>query len=52
MRTKHAITSDIKNTINQLFLKKIAVLVSLLPPGTVKAAVKTIVAINVATSMQ
>ena len=48
-----AIASDMKNTLNQILFKRIGVPVSwLLPPGTVKAAAKTTVVINVATIIQ
>nr|GMC60930.1 GDSL esterase/lipase [Ipomoea batatas]GMD97595.1 GDSL esterase/lipase [Ipomoea batatas] len=47
-----ATASEIMKTVKLLRFMKIGVPVSPLPPGTVKAAAKTMVAIKVATSMQ
>jgi hypothetical protein len=48
-----AIVSDMKNTINHFFPKRIGIPVFLSkPPGTVNAAATITVAINVATTMQ
>ncbi|KAK2441044.1 ankyrin repeat-containing protein ITN1 [Trifolium repens] len=50
---KKATASDQINTLNLLFGKNIGVPLSwLLPPGTVIAAAKVIVAIRIATNMQ